>query len=1062
MDNDDGTPENTPSTDRRSVLSAVGALPLGLGAAGKSGARQIETGGEADTEQFQSQMTGGLSWRESFDLTDGTTTDDGDTAWEIEESDRHPDVGVDDSSLTLGETDGTAVWRSEAIDISAVEAVELTVTASGSGSLRGPPDRDPPAVVGETVPADPDSDGIYEDVDGDGTVDVDDARALLANFEDAAVVESAGAYDQNCNDRVDYADLLALASEGRGGSGGDCGRVGDELTISYLLDGEKTVLETTTDLPAEGRTVRATDRSGTQLRVEIRARTPDPQTAYHIDEVRVAQPAQDSSRATSVSQYGITWEFEDDRPVGQYANGDWWVQGPVTITTITPESRVVDGRVIDGTMLNPVGGTQGYDSYDSDMAYDPDLNVDPGATGESLTVEAGSVVSSISLDSPDDNGRPVLSDLAILTVVEEKPPEDAFRPGPYSEDTAARWTERDLEYGVLRSLPVLESAPDLDAVTESVDRFWNEQETSWTQRTVHAANSQPAYGRGIANTLGEALLSLHLDYPAADKRDLFVIMVQRGIDIYDRASVGGVWEDNCGHNPGRKMPMLFAGLALDDGDIIEMGRAERPRENFRFQEDRQTFYVSEADLNNPEHPTQYTEADLGMPEWGCQYTRDGGDSANRDWEASYRWIGSTFVPHALAAHVMDGAVEAWNHSPFFDYVDRYVRKGSPSDNETNGIQPFAQAFWDEYRDDEPAETTIVANQAPDGSRLTTRSDGPVHHTQDGTVHLFTWDEPGPGARAVLYDEDERTDWGAGPDVHVYDTLERPDADAGEKPSLDATYGEWARWKGSPELAPDGHSGAVSLRVQDQRSSQGFKALFEETTEVFLSYCVKIPEGKAMPGGDDPTDYPDASTWKMAWLFHDDTQAGEDVDICLPSWVSKPVIGGNNIDGVRASSDPVWWQWGEWMRISFWLESGQNPAEDDGRFRLQVVTEGEETHVVFDRERPVMKGGTPPYTWKQLNIPGWADATKEGASADNVEALYDDIYLATGDNANARLELTDDVSYGDSTRMQLCTVRSWDSNRVAAILQTGSLDAPKDAAIHLTTADEETVVSLEVS
>jgi len=516
--------------------------------------------------------------------------------------------------------------------------------------------------------------------------------------------------------------------------------------------------------------------------------------------------------ATQVGQYGITWEFDGEYTVGQYADGDWWVEGPVTITTITPESTEVDGRVTNGTMLDPVGYWQGFDSYDSDMGYEPDLNVDPGATGEDLVVDEGSVVSSVSLDSPDSNGRPVLSDLAILTVVTAQPSADAFRPGPYSEDKAAEWTESDLDYGVLRSLPVLDSAPDLDTVTESVERFWNEQETSWQQRAVHAKNNQETYGREIAYVLGDALLSLHLDYPEEDKRDLFVNVVQRGIDIYDRASVGGVWEDNCGHNPGRKMPMLFAGLALGADPIVELARAERPREEFRFQEDRQTFIVSEEDIENPAHTDEqsgeaagetdgsgaasgtletmpvdpetlppivpdtvefavgdgletipddgngnltgsgsatgtidyedgswtvedtaadeplevgyeysvaYTEADLGTPEWGCQYTRDGGDSANSLWKASYRWIGSSFMHHGLTAHVMDGAVEAWNHPPFFEYLDRYVENNSPSSASKNDIQPFAEEFWNEYRTATgPVTVTASGDTIPRGGTAT--------------------------------------------------------------------------------------------------------------------------------------------------------------------------------------------------------------------------------------------------------------------------------------------------------------------------------------------------------
>ena len=41
-------------------------------------------------------------------------------------------------------------------------------------------------------------------------------------------------------------------------------------------------------------------------------------------------------KVQQLTQYGITWTF--DRPVqaGQFINGDWWVIGPVTVTSITP------------------------------------------------------------------------------------------------------------------------------------------------------------------------------------------------------------------------------------------------------------------------------------------------------------------------------------------------------------------------------------------------------------------------------------------------------------------------------------------------------------------------------------------------------------------------------------------------------------------------------------------------------------------------------------------------------------------------------------------------------
>ena len=65
--------------------------------------------------------------------------------------------------------------------------------------------------------------------------------------------------------------------------------------------------------------------------------------------------------ATSVEQYGITWTFKGDHPLGQYANGDFWVVGPVRIIAIENTYHPVE-KGLDGSEINPDGGEgQGYD-----------------------------------------------------------------------------------------------------------------------------------------------------------------------------------------------------------------------------------------------------------------------------------------------------------------------------------------------------------------------------------------------------------------------------------------------------------------------------------------------------------------------------------------------------------------------------------------------------------------------------------------------------------------------------------------------------------------------------
>ena len=83
-----------------------------------------------------------------------------------------------------------------------------------------------------------------------------------------------------------------------------------------------------------------------------------------------------ASAVSKISQYGITWTFEGKHASGQFANGDYWVIGPVRIIRIDPPSVEQIGtttltnftlggsnpkpRTMNGSMLNPMtGGTFG-------------------------------------------------------------------------------------------------------------------------------------------------------------------------------------------------------------------------------------------------------------------------------------------------------------------------------------------------------------------------------------------------------------------------------------------------------------------------------------------------------------------------------------------------------------------------------------------------------------------------------------------------------------------------------------------------------------------------------
>lgn len=79
----------------------------------------------------------------------------------------------------------------------------------------------------------------------------------------------------------------------------------------------------------------------------------------------------------SISQFGITWYFDREYESGQFANGDWWVLGPVTIIKIDPASTSEEDRIMNGSMINPSpqnGNVQGYDNAMSANTYSEEYN----------------------------------------------------------------------------------------------------------------------------------------------------------------------------------------------------------------------------------------------------------------------------------------------------------------------------------------------------------------------------------------------------------------------------------------------------------------------------------------------------------------------------------------------------------------------------------------------------------------------------------------------------------------------------------------------------------------
>ncbi len=434
-----------------------------------------------------------------------------------------------------------------------------------------------------------------------------------------------------------------------------------------------------------------------------------------------------AATTTQLTQFGITWTFDAPVEYGQFANGDWWVVGPVRIVGIDPPSTTVDGRTRHGSMINPstTSMTQGYDSAmyaQYGPAYSASLNVALGVSPASpLTVQGGSsLISSISLD--EAGLRPQLKTAAILTVLDAPAPDGSFRPPYFGADKTLRYNVDQLDTNRLPRLAPVGGTPDLATVAGRFRRPWLEHVLSWTGRYCHPADNMPDYGEAMALQIGDAVLSLCLDYTDAEKETLLIRLVQYGIDLYAIADGGGVWEDLGGHMHGRKLPILLAGRVLGDADMLAIG-STMP---LRFQEDRQTWIVTQYDVGRPLYHAdgrpreEYIQADVGIPEWGEQHTkqpaRDG-----RNWDAYYRVIvGHSILGHVLAANILD-LRDAWQWEPLFGYVDRYWSIEGTRTSGTHLIPTFHKNMWNAYRD--TVHIPVQAEAGPDQTLIDADGDG---------------------------------------------------------------------------------------------------------------------------------------------------------------------------------------------------------------------------------------------------------------------------------------------------------------------------------------------------
>ena len=405
-------------------------------------------------------------------------------------------------------------------------------------------------------------------------------------------------------------------------------------------------------------------------------------------------------KLSSVSKDGITWTLSAPAPVGRFITGDYYVVGPVSVTAINP----APGGGRNGSVKNvpATDDDTGFDSRTDGNRYRANLSV-------SLPVSLSpgdSLVSSISVATPGQTkrwlfdkatGSPVQT-ISILTSLAAPAPPDAFRPSYAGQ--GGLYYSRNLRRDLLPRVGAVASTPTLAEWESHFRRPWVDNLLFNFDNPIEY---MPDYSREIARAVGTAALLLSLSHSTEQKEPLLVYLTQYGIDLYGLKQRGHPgWPAHGGHGSGRKFPIVFAGILLDQAGM------QHPSGNFG--EDMQTMHGSGWTGATALYGGHYGKSSSGQygPYEHLQ-PKDWPGSLGEDYRrccTSGAWIGE-----ALAARLIPGMRTAWNYAPFFDYADRWMTEDDTQHLETIEAQrgssysirqrkawdTFVTNMWQTYR-----------------------------------------------------------------------------------------------------------------------------------------------------------------------------------------------------------------------------------------------------------------------------------------------------------------------------------------------------------------------------
>lgn len=292
-------------------------------------------------------------------------------------------------------------------------------------------------------------------------------------------------------------------------------------------------------------------------------------------------------------------------------------------------------------------------------------------------------------------------------------------------------------------------------------------------------------------------------------------------------------------------------------------------------------------------------------------------------------------------------------------------------------------------------------------------------------------------------------FGKGPTVVLYDDFSSIQV-SGDTIVLKPQLGEWLEFShaGNPSdsirpgledsqgysLVARGSSGDISHKMTfGIRDSSGIHQL-KHFQEIYFSYSIK-DEGEFPGTAGTRTSFSNVSSTKDAWMMFGDrgdnteyaTSSGEPAghDLYIPGWTgSSFIIAGNETQmdpGFTQNALKDYWAFGSWVTIMFHAEL--NPEGPYGNASGFFSFLNANYYDVNFRNGNFMTDqtseGVPYPYWDRVKFFTWL---REGDA--EVLRLVDNIYVAIGENANARVLISDSPTLKSSKKIKHLLPVKW--------------------------------------